>query len=95
MNQEWSYEDLLDILINLHYKILDSLKVLKISIANPENSLQPIFLPNVKIIANFIKIIINSIFSKETHINQYLSNYGNVLEIYDILISLLSTDIVY
>ena len=47
MNQEWSYEDLIEILINLHYKILDSLKVLKINISNPENSLLPITLPNV------------------------------------------------
>lgn len=59
MNQEWSYEDLIEILINLHYKILDSLKVLKINISNPENSILPIYLPNVfPLILRQFKIII-------------------------------------
>lgn len=47
MNQEWSYEDLIEILINLHLKVLESLKILKINLINPESTLIPTSLPNV------------------------------------------------
>lgn len=49
MSQEWSYEDLIEILINLHLKVLDSLRVLKINLVNPETILMPMSLPNVNI----------------------------------------------
>lgn len=48
MSQEWSYEDLIEILINLHMKVLDSLRVIKINLVNPETILMPMSLPNVK-----------------------------------------------